>query len=190
MGFLSNLNPFSGGGGGNPFNPASFIGGGGSGGNFIRNAFGDLTGIPGGNLLNMAGEVLGFGGAGRLREANAAPFNEYRGEYGNQLMALSENPSSILDNPGYKFGLDQGLIGRKRALAAGGYSGSGNELLSLEQYAQDYAGRYLSQEQARLAKLAGADITPNFAPQLAAEEAQTNAFSQLFSFMKLAGLGK
>src|SRR3990172_5116156 len=177
MGFsLTDLNPMSWGTGG----------GGGSSSNFISQAFGDVTGIPGLGPLQMAGEVLGFGGAGRLRGSNAAPFNEYRGEYGDQLMALSQNPESITSSPGYKFGLDQGLIGRKRALASGGYSGSGNELLSLEQYAQDYAGRFLSQEQARLAKLAGADITPSFAPQIAAEEAQANAFSQLFSFMKMA----
>ncbi len=152
-------------GAGGAFGPiwGGAAGGGAAAGSATTGGGGFGSWLPG--ILGIGQGLFGMNQARKLGKLNADPFGPYRDQYAQQLAQLQADPSSITNIPGYKFGLDQGLIGRQRALASGGYSGSGNELIGLEQYAQDYAGRYYSNEVARLAGLAGADIRPNFQPQ-------------------------
>ncbi len=65
------------------------------------------------------------------------------------------NYSAFLNSPGYQFGLNQGLQGVQRQLAASGRSASGAGLKAANQYAQDYASQGFGQFYNRLAGLAG-----------------------------------
>lgn len=88
------------------------------------------------------------------------PFASQRVQYQQQLAALSANPNSVTNLPGYKFGMDQGTQAIMRNQASTGYTGSGNEAIALQKFGQGYAGTYLRDEQARLAGLAGGGIQP------------------------------
>ena len=127
---------------------------------------------------------MGMSEAERLRKLSeeaargANPFGPYRDQYAQQLSQLTANPGSITSYPGYQFGLDQGLIGRQRALAAGGYSGSGNEAIELDKYAQGYGSQFLNTEQQRLAGLAGAGISPNYSASLVGQTGAAGLSSQ------------
>lgn len=117
--------------------------------------------------------------------ANAAdPFAPYRSQYAAQLSALMSNPGTIVDSPGYKFGLDQGLQAVQRKLAAGGYGGSGNEAIALNNYAQDYGMKFYNDQIAKLTTLSGATTPANFAPAI---EAQKNAATQGDDFFNNLG---
>ena len=134
---------------------------GGSGGGGIGSVLG-MGGGGGGGLLSTIGGIesimqgVGMMGASK----NADPYGPYRANAASQLSSLSSDPSSIMKNPGYQFGMQQGEQALTRSLASGGYLGSGNAAIALEQYGQTYAGQMLSQEQARLANLAGANQSP------------------------------
>lgn len=77
----------------------------------------------------------------------------------NYTMLPSSGPNSMAGlstRPGFQLGLDQGTQGLQRSLTSQGYLGSGNAQMQLSNYVQDYALRFLNQEQQRLAQLAGA----------------------------------
>ena len=65
------------------------------------------------------------------------------------------NYDAFLNSPGYQFGLNQGLQGVQRQLAASGRSASGAGMKAATQYAQDYASQGFGQFYNRLAGLAG-----------------------------------
>ncbi|MDX2059921.1 MAG: hypothetical protein SFV24_19080 [Gemmatimonadales bacterium] len=142
----------------------------------------DLWGI--GNSIFGMTQAMTMQNLAREAMAGSNPFGSYRGQYGAQLAELSKNPWSITSNPGYQFGMDQGTQAIARKMAASGYAGSGNEAIALQRFGQGYAGQYLSAEQARLAGLAGANITPNYAPGLQAYAMGTDMWSRA-----LASLG-
>lgn len=73
--------------------------------------------------------------------------------YGDQLNALMTNPSSITSRPGYQFRLNEGLSAIDRNAARAGYLGSGNRLLELTRYGQDYASSEYDNEVNRLMSL-------------------------------------
>lgn len=143
-------------------------------------AGGILSGVAGGGGVSPLGGfgpvstalTLGSGVVG-LRQAEAVrkaaekagqrsdPFGQYRGQYAQQLSALTANPALIEQQPGYQYGLRQAEQGLTRQLARGGFMGSGQGLLAAADLPQRYATQYLNQEQARLAQLAGADIRPD-----------------------------
>lgn len=114
------------------------------------------------------------------------PFASQRDQYQKQLAALSANPGSVTSLPGYKFGMDQGTQAIMRNQASTGYTGSGNEAIALQKYGQDYAGRYLQAEQARLAGLAGGGIQPYGAGN---SLIQGNAYATDTMSKSLASLG-
>jgi hypothetical protein len=96
------------------------------------------------------------------------PFGPYRAAYAEQLKALMDNPSSIMEDPGYKFQRDQGEQALVRNMAAGGYLGSGNLGVALTKYGEDYASNAYNARLSQLSTLAGAGISPNAGPALAA----------------------
>ena len=95
----------------------------------------------------------------------ANPFGPYRPQFAQQLSTLMANPSSIVNTPGYKFGLDQGTSAVNRSNSQ--IIGSGNQGIALEQYGQNYAMGFLNQQEQMLANLSGANITPANAAQAA-----------------------
>jgi hypothetical protein len=108
--------------------------------------------------------------------------------YNNQLMQLMSNPSSFLTSPVFQAGLNQGLSGVSRQMAAQGYLGSGNEAQALETYGQSYAQQELTQQEQILGADAGIQSAPNPASALgAATGAQGQSANQLGG--SLASLG-
>jgi hypothetical protein len=73
--------------------------------------------------------------------------------YGDQLNALMRNPSSITSRPGYQFRLNEGLSGIDRNASRAGHLGSGNRLMELMRYGQDYASSEYGNEVNRLMSL-------------------------------------
>lgn len=97
----------------------------------------------------------------------ADPFGRYRDPFAQRLMGLYQNPWSISDTPGYQFRLAQGLEGIDRNASAKGLMGSGNRLMELMRYGQDYASQEFDNEISRLSGLAGATMgSPGEAAQL------------------------
>ena len=97
----------------------------------------------------------------------ADPFGKYRGQYAKQLQTLYQNPWQIADTPGYQFRLAQGLEGINRNAAASGMLGSGNRLMELMRYGQDYGSQEFDNEIARLMQLSGATMgSPTGAAQM------------------------
>jgi len=88
------------------------------------------------------------------REAIEAsdPFRQYRPQYAEKLNALMQDPSSIENTPEYKARLNAAA----RAVAAQGYTGSGNAI----QEATNGAGQAFEQAFQNLAMLSGAGVTP------------------------------
>ena len=130
----------------------------------IGSAVGSLGGF--GNIANVAGGLLGaYGNSQSGKEASEAarqaiqvadPFAPYRGQYASALSGLYNNPWQIANSPGYQFRLAQGLEGINRNAAAAGYLGSGNRLMEMMRYGQDYGSQEFDKEIARLSGLSGA----------------------------------
>lgn len=104
-----------------------------------------------GSIFDVGKGVYGLNLARQMRE-RTDPFAKYRGGYGERLAQLEANPGSITGLPGYQAGLEA----TRRAAAAGGYAGSGNELAALAKY----GGDFFNQTAQRYAGLAGAGATP------------------------------
>lgn len=100
----------------------------------------------------------------KLAERAAAmqdPFGSQRGMYQAQLQALMANPGSVTSLPGYQFQYGQGLEALNRSLAAGGYAGSGNQMIAAQKYGQDYGQNFYQQQLQNLMGLSGANIAPS-----------------------------
>ena len=127
---------------------------------------GVMTGNPG--LVSAGVGLMGSAASSKASKqaqqgaqaaAQAAdPFSPYRAQYANQLTNLYSNPQSITTLPGYQFRLNQGLDSINRNAAAKGYLGSGNRLMELMRYGQDYGSQEFDNEINRLATLSGANI--------------------------------
>ena len=143
-----------------------------------------VGGGPLGMIANIGSGLLGLNKAKDIQSTAAQvaaandPFGPYRPQYAQQLSALSANPNLITSTPGYQFGIDQGNQALMRTMAARGYTGSGNEMIALQRFNQDYAGRYLAAEQERLARLAGAGISGNSNALLTGEQLSTDLMSK------------
>lgn len=149
----------------------------------ILGGVGDFAGDVFGGIGDFAGSILGgiddyspliklgLGAFGAYGDYNASkdiaksaqqaakaadPFGPYRKPFAQKLMGLYDNPWSIADTPGYQFRLAQGLEGLNRNAAGAGMLGSGNRLMELMRYGQDYASQEFDNEVARLSGLAGA----------------------------------
>jgi hypothetical protein len=94
-----------------------------------------------------------------LAESN--PFGQYRPIYGQQLLSLMQDPSSIAKQPGYQFLMDQGTQAAQRAAYAPGGVGAGGQLSAdLMKYGQGLADQFYQQQISELSYLAGAGISP------------------------------
>ena len=127
-------------------------------------------------LIDLAGGVASAYGNYSSNKATAKaakqavqmadPFGPYRGQFANQLMALAQNPGSIVNTPGYQFRLNSGLDAVNRQASTRGLLRSGNRLVDLMNYGQNFASQEYDREMNRLAQLAGANIgSPSSAAQ-------------------------
>jgi len=143
---------------GDPFIDGGFTGGG-SGG--PASWMDSIKGLPWGAIAK--GIDVGAGGYGllqarrmqklaQMRAQQMDPFGPQRAQYAQQLQALMANPSSIENMPGWQ----AGHTAVQRALAAQGYTGSGNAMAALQKYGGDFFNNQVQQ----LAGLAGANINP------------------------------
>ena len=108
----------------------------------------------------------------------ADPYAPYRADAAKKLNALMADPSSIKDTPEYKARQEAAA----RALAAQGYTGSGNAVLE----AANQGGQAFQSAYERLAMLSGATATPG-GGYATAMQGQQNANDTYLS--GLAGVG-
>lgn len=143
-------------------------------------------------MANVWDTILGVAGIAHsaksarqtLRDSRPVDtFGPHREHYANKLREVMDNPAMITEMPGYKFGLDQGLTATHRRLQGGGYGGSGNEAIALNEYAQDYASKSLGGILQQLAMLSGAGI----APQGGSLDGHRLAYGQGMDAMKQLG---
>ena len=97
--------------------------------------------------------------AGKMRDAGfkkaVDTYQGVRDEYrpymdiGRSAVSLFENPSSITSNPGYQFRMNQGTQAIENSAAAKGGLFSGNTLLELTKFGQDYASAEYDKEVGR-----------------------------------------
>lgn len=142
---------------GGSFGPGAGVGGvGGGAGNMP-------WGSPS-NLLTIGSGLYGLSEAQRLKQlaqglsSQADPFGPFRGQYAQQLSALSADPTLIQKQPGYQAGLDA----VQRSMAAQGYTGSGNMMAAIAKYGGDFYNQTLD----RFSGLAGAGFNPAAGAQL------------------------
>jgi hypothetical protein len=98
-----------------------------------------IGGITSNNALNRQ--------TGATNSANAllAPYQQAGSSAITKMSNLLQNPSSITQDPGYQFGLQQGVQGVDRSAASKGSLYSGATLKALDRYGTDYAGTKLNQ---------------------------------------------
>ena len=158
-------------------------------GGFVKKNASTVGAIAGGAIGGPAGAQIGgaLGGAFESRSAEkdaaeaaqaavgiADPFAPYRKQYAQSLSSLYSDPSKITTLPAYQFRLNQGLDAINRNAAAKGYLGSGNRLMELMRYGQDYGSQEFDREIARLSGLSGATTgSPAAAGQLQSQYAGT-----------------
>lgn len=115
------------------------------------------VGVASGVSSLFGGDSGGGGGVSSSQAAQMAdPFMRYRGQFGSQLVNLMNDPSSVKNLPGYQFAYNQGLQSLQRGMAATGQVQSGNEQIALQQYGEQFANQYFTDQFNRLALLSGA----------------------------------
>lgn len=119
----------------------------------------------GGQALKLSDWAQGVG----------TPFSQSRPVFEQMLMKLMQDPSTVKNDPGFQFGLDQGLDAVSRKMSSEGFSGSGNEAIELQKFGQGYSEQFMTQQEQFLAYLAGAGVNPNPQPAI---NAQNNANQQ------------
>lgn len=107
------------------------------------------------------------------------PFRTYRPEYAAKLDKLMNDPSSIVDTPEYK----ARLTAASRALAAQGYTGSGNAIVE----AANGGGQAFQQALQNLGVLSGASTGQLGGGYAAAMQSAQNGNEQ--SLSSIAGIG-
>ena len=130
---------------------------------FVSAAVGVGSAVAGAAVSSALSPSSGGGDAA----AAADPFATQRPQYQQMLSDLIKNPSSVTSDPGYQFGLNQGIQAVQGSAAAKGMLNSGNTFSGLNQFADQYAGQYLNNQELLLAQLAGANIgSPGTAGQI------------------------
>lgn len=139
-----------------------------------------LSGVSGGSLasgaLSLGGALINQYGAGKVADAqqrgadqanalqmqmynqqrqDMAPYREAGSSALSQIQALLKDPSSVAQQPGYQFGLNEGTKALNAGGAARGMTYSGAQGKALQRYGQDYAGTKLNESYNRLSNLAG-----------------------------------
>lgn len=141
-----------------------------------------------GNAADKSNELLRY--MYDTTRADNMPALNARNQSLTQATGLLANPSSITSDPGYQFGLSQGVKAYDNSGSAKGMRLSGQQAKALTQYGQDYGGTKLTESLNRLMAVAGggqagagtiANAGSNYA-NAAAGNTQTagNALSNLY----------
>ena len=137
----------------------------------------------GGSLFDTLRGLYGLNTASSLLSAGRNPVVGYQPGWASQLNSLVNSPAAIVNDPGYKFQLEQGRLALDRRMAAGGYTPeSGNYGTALTEYGQNFANQYYQQ---RLGQLAG--LTQ--AGQAAGGTTQSGALAAMLSGSSINSLG-
>jgi hypothetical protein len=91
----------------------------------------------------------------QANRADNQPLLDMRNSVLPKINALMANPSSITQDPGYQFGLQQGQNQIDNSLAAQGGYYSGRQLKASQKFGQDYAGTKFTDSLNRLMGVAG-----------------------------------
>lgn len=124
------------------------------------NTMPNVVGGPAGGFASIIDLIRGVQGRD-LDEAGAAaaaadPFAQQRGEYMKQLAAFMKDPSSLRDQPGYQFALNEGLDSvAAKGNSMFGTTRSGNTAAALEKYGVGYADQAYNTHLSQLMQLAG-----------------------------------
>jgi hypothetical protein len=111
-----------------------------------------------GAFVSLASNMMASdnaGGGGSAQQA-ADPFGSYRGGMAQKLNSLMMDPSSVTKQPGYQFGLDQGVNTLQQSNAASGKALGGGEQKQITQFGQDYASTQFNNYANMLAQYSGA----------------------------------
>lgn len=121
--------------------------------------YGDSTGRggPAGGMNGYGAALSILSGLDAMRSArnmseSMAPFDRYRSGFAARAAGLEADPKQLLNSPGYRAGLQA----VQRAMAAQGYTGSGNAAVRIAEFGNDFFNR----ESDRLARLGGAGAAP------------------------------
>ena len=87
--------------------------------------------------------------------ADNQPLLDLRNATLPQINSLMSNPSTIVNDPGYQFGLDQGMKSLDMSAASNGMLYSGAQMKGAQQFGQDYASTKLTDSLNRLMGVAG-----------------------------------
>lgn len=116
----------------------------------------------------------------------ADPFAASRGLANQQLQSLMQTPGSMVNDPAFKFAMDQGLQGVNRSLAAQHFTGSGNAMTELMGYGQGLASQMYNQRLQTLGTMASQGASPTAAAE--AELKGTQLSQGLFGTAAAGGL--
>lgn len=138
--------------------------------------------IAGGAASALVGSAMGGGGGGggSTDPSVADPFYTQRMGYQAQLQALmgyngQDSTAALVNSPGYKFNMQQGLAAVQGSAASQGMLNSGNVLTALQTQGAGIASNQYWNTVNALSQMAGANIgNPGVAGQIQAGVAQQN----------------
>jgi hypothetical protein len=86
---------------------------------------------------------------------DTAPYRKAGASALTQIQALLKNPSRVTREPGYQFGIDQGVNALENSASARGMTYSGAQAKALQQFGNDYGTTKIDQTYNRLSNIAG-----------------------------------
>ena len=117
----------------------------------------------------------GGGTSGQQAQQMVDPFAAYRGQYGQQLNQLMQNPSSVASLPGYQAAEQAGSANLQRSMAATGQTQSGAEQGALARYGQQFQQSAFNDQYTKLAQLSGASAGPGAGGTAGVDQANLNS---------------
>ena len=124
----------------------------------LPSSFADYTKLGLGVLDAYGSYQTGQAMADDMKDMQKAanPFAKYRDRYARQLGGLMDDPSSISDDPEYKFRMEQGMEAMNATAAAKGLRFSGGQLEEAQKFGQGLAKDVRNTRMQELITLSGA----------------------------------
>ena len=89
------------------------------------------------------------------QRADTQPYRDAGSSALTQIQALLKNPNSVTKQPGYQFGMQQGVNALENSATSRGMTYSGQQAKALTQFGNDYGSSKIDQTYNRLSNLAG-----------------------------------
>jgi hypothetical protein len=138
-----------------------------------------------GTGLNIGGGLFGIYNAAQVRRMAQQAQDPHLREYQDRLNALTRDPSSVTQMPGYQFGLDEGRRAIQRQGAATG--GGGNEAIALARYTPAYAQQFYENQVRDLSSMSRGDSAGVQGNALAMQLANQALWQLGYGAMSLGG---